>query len=93
MTDVRALAAEVLAAVVHGASLREVLQPAQARLTDPRDRAFLTALASEGARWWPRYDKALDGLLQAPLRRREPPLHALLVLGAVVLGNGVSGLL
>ncbi|TAN05832.1 MAG: 16S rRNA (cytosine(967)-C(5))-methyltransferase RsmB [Rhodanobacteraceae bacterium] len=83
--DARALAAEVLAAVVRGTSLREALQPAQEKLRDPRDRAFATALASEGARWWLRYDKALDTLLQQPLRKREPVLHALLVLGLVQL--------
>ena len=86
MTDTRALAAEVLADVtLRGASLRERLQPAQSKLADARDRAFLTALCNEGARWWLRFDKALDGLLQQPLRKREPVLHALLVLGLVQL--------
>lgn len=86
MSDARALAAEVLADVaLRGASLRERLHPAQSRLTDARDRAFLTALCNEGARWWLRFDKAIDGLLQQPLRRREPVLHALLVLGLVQL--------
>ncbi|HEU0277101.1 MAG TPA: 16S rRNA (cytosine(967)-C(5))-methyltransferase RsmB [Rhodanobacteraceae bacterium] len=84
--DTRALAAEVLAAVALGGnSLRERLQPAQARLPDVRDRALLTALANEGARWWLRFDQALDDLLQRPLRQREPALHALLVLGLVQL--------
>lgn len=86
LNDTRALAAEVLAAVaVQGASLRERLSPAQTQLADQRDRAFLTALANEGARWWLRFDKALDGLLQQPLRQREPALHALLVVGLVQL--------
>ena len=86
MTDTRALAAEVLADVaLRGTSLRERLQPAQSKLADARDRAFLTALCNEGARWWLRFDKALDGLLQQPLRKREPTLHALLVLGLVQL--------
>lgn len=86
MTDTRALAAQVLADVaLRGASLREHLQPAQSKLVDARDRAFLTALCNEGARWWLRFDKALDGLLQQPLRKREPTLHALLVLGLVQL--------
>lgn len=86
MNDTRALAAEVLAAVaLGGASLRERLHPAQAKLADPRDRALLTALVNEGARWWQRFDPALDGLLQQPLRKREPVLHALLALGLVQL--------
>jgi 16S rRNA (cytosine967-C5)-methyltransferase len=86
MSDTRALAAEVLAAIaLHGKSLREQLRPAQAKLADARDRALLTALCNEGARWWLRFDKVLDGLLQQPLRKREPTLHALLVLGLVQL--------
>lgn len=84
--DTRALAAQCLAEVaIGGASLRERLAPAQTQLADPRDRAFLTALVNEGARWWLRFDKALDALLDKPLRQREPALHALLVLGLVQL--------
>jgi 16S rRNA (cytosine967-C5)-methyltransferase len=84
--DARALAAEVLADVaLRGTSLRERLQSTQSKLADARDRAFLTALCAEGARWWLRLDKALDGLRQQPLRKREPALHALLVLGLVQL--------
>ncbi|MGH8125644.1 MAG: 16S rRNA (cytosine(967)-C(5))-methyltransferase RsmB [Rhodanobacteraceae bacterium] len=86
MTDTRALAAEVLADVaLHGVSLRERLPPAQSKLPDARDRALLTALCNEGARWWLRFDAALDGLLQQPLRKREPVVHALLVAGLVQL--------
>src|SRR6185437_9919479 len=82
--DVRALAAQTLAAVAfEGASLREAVAPAHARLGDSRDRALLTALVNEGARWWLRFDVALDGLLERPLRTREHVLHALLVLGLV----------
>src|SRR5690348_9692634 len=86
MTGTRDLAAQCLAEVaLGGASLRERLKPAQAKLADPRDRALLTALVNEGARWWLRFDPALDELLQRPLRQREPALHALLVLGLVQL--------
>jgi 16S rRNA (cytosine967-C5)-methyltransferase len=82
----RDLAAQCLAGVaLGGASLRERLKPAQVQLADPRDRALLTALVNEGARWWLRFDQALDDLLQQPLRQREPALHALLVLGLVQL--------
>jgi len=84
--DTRALAAQVLAAVaIDGASLREALAPAQTKLADARDRALLTALVNEGARWWLRFDRALASLLDKPLRKREPALHALLVLGLVQL--------
>ena len=86
MTDTRALAARALAEVaLAGASLREVSARAMPALADSRDRALLMALLSEGARWWLRFDAALDRLLTQPLRRREPAVHALLVLGLVQL--------
>jgi 16S rRNA (cytosine967-C5)-methyltransferase len=86
MNDTRALAAQVLAAVaLNGASLREALAPAQAQLADARDRALLTAITNEGARWWLRFDAALDRMLDKPLREREPLVHALLVAGMVQL--------
>lgn len=86
MNDTRALAAQVLAAAAFdGSSMREALQPAQAQLADARDRALLTAIANEGARWWLRFDAALDRLLDKPLRKREPLVHALLIAGLVQL--------
>jgi 16S rRNA (cytosine967-C5)-methyltransferase len=85
-TDVRALAAQALAQVaLGGASLREAMDRHAPRLADPRDRALLMALLSDGARWWPRFDAALDRLLDQPLRKKEPAVHALLVLGLVQL--------
>lgn len=84
--SVRALAAEALADIaLSGHSLREVADRAMPRLPDSRDRALLTALLNEGARWWPRFDAALDRLLDKPIRRNEPVVHALLVTGLVQL--------
>lgn len=86
MTDTRALAAQALADVaLRGVSLRAALDLRAPKLRDPRDRALLTALLSDGARWWLRFDSALDRLLDKPLRRKEPEVHALLVLGLVQL--------
>ncbi|TCV96311.1 16S rRNA m(5)C-967 methyltransferase [Luteibacter rhizovicinus] len=80
----RALAAEALADIaLAGHSLREVADRATRKLSDSRDRALLTALLNEGARWWPRYDAAIDRLLDKSLRRNEPAIHALLVLGLI----------
>ncbi|KJV35375.1 16S rRNA methyltransferase [Luteibacter yeojuensis] len=82
----RALAAEALASIaLSGHSLREVADRALPRLPDSRDRALLTALLNDGARWWPRFDAALDRLLDKPIRRSEPVIHALLVTGLVQL--------
>jgi 16S rRNA (cytosine967-C5)-methyltransferase len=84
--DTRALAAKGLAEVaLRGASLRDVMERHAPRLGDPRDRALLMALLSEGARWWLRFDAAIDGLLEKPLRHKDPAVHALLVLGLVQL--------
>ena len=86
MTDTRALAAQALAEVaLRGASLRDATERYAPRLADPRDRALFTALLSDGARWWLRFDPALDRLLDKPLRQKEPAVHALLVLGLVQL--------
>ncbi|KRE94481.1 16S rRNA methyltransferase [Frateuria sp. Soil773] len=85
-TDTRALAAQALAEVaLRGASLRDAMERHAPKLRDPRDRALLMALLSEGARWWLRFDPALDRLLEKPLRQKEPQVHALLVLGLVQL--------
>ena len=86
MTDTRALAAQALAEVaLRGASLRDATERYAPRMADPRDRALFTALLSDGARWWLRFDPALDRLLDKPLRQKEPAVHALLVLGLVQL--------
>ena len=84
--DTRAIAAQGLADIaLRGTSLREVMEKQAPKLHDARDRALLMALLSEGARWWPRFDAAVDGLLQKPLRHKDPAVHALLVLGLVQL--------
>ena len=84
--SVRALAAEALADIaLRGHSLREVADRAFPRLPDSRDRALLTALLNEGARWWPRFDAAIDQLLDKPIRRNDPVIHALLVIGLIQL--------
>ena len=84
--SVRALAAEALADIaLSGHSLREVADRAFPRLPDSRDRALLTALLNEGARWWPRYDAAIDRLLDKSIRRNDPKIHALLVIGLIQL--------
>ena len=86
MNDTRALAAQALADIaLRGMSLREAMEQKAPKLSDPRDRALLMALLSDGARWWLRFDAALDRLLEKPLRHKEPHVHALLVLGLVQL--------
>jgi 16S rRNA (cytosine967-C5)-methyltransferase len=84
--DTRALAAKGLSEIaLRGASLRDVMERYVPRIADSRDRALLMALLSEGARWWLRFDPAIDGLLEKSLRHKDPAVHALLVLGLVQL--------
>jgi 16S rRNA (cytosine967-C5)-methyltransferase len=81
--DVRVLAAQALARIVRGRSLRTEFAAASGRLTDARDRALLSALLHAGARWWLRYAAAIEALLERPLPAREADVQALLVLGLV----------
>lgn len=83
--DPRALAALALASVVAGQSLRAAFAATTTKLPDARDRALLSSLLHEGARWWLRFDAALESLLERPLREREGDIQALLVLGLVQL--------
>ena len=83
--DPRALAAQALASVVAGQSLRAAFAALSTKLHDARDRALLSSLLHEGARWWLRFDAALGSLLERPLREREADIRTLLVLGLVQL--------
>ena len=83
--DPRALAAQTLASVIAGTSLRAAFAEVSSRLSDGRDRALLAALLHEGARWWLRFDVALQGMLERPLRERDTDIRTLLVLGIVQL--------
>ncbi|HTI96482.1 MAG TPA: 16S rRNA (cytosine(967)-C(5))-methyltransferase RsmB [Rudaea sp.] len=83
--DPRALGAQALAGVVAGQSLRAAFAALSTKLHDARDRALLSSLLHEGARWWLRFDAAVGSLLERPLRERESDIHALLVLGLVQL--------
>ncbi len=73
----------MLAQVVAGSSMRATFSAQAGRLHDARDRALLSTLLHEGARWWLRFDPIVDELLERPIRTREPVVHALLLLGLV----------
>ena len=81
--NVRALAAQALSHIVQGDSLRATFATFSTKLHDARDRALLSSLLHEGARWWLRYDAAVARLLERPLRDGEA--HALVVLGLIQL--------
>ncbi|HEY7872730.1 MAG TPA: 16S rRNA (cytosine(967)-C(5))-methyltransferase RsmB [Rudaea sp.] len=79
----RALAAQALAEIVAGKSLRATFAALSTKLPDTRDRALLSALLHTGARWWLHFDAALAAMLERPLHEREADVQALLVLGLV----------
>ena len=84
--QVRVLAAQVLDAVVHrGRSLKSELAGALPRLSDPRDRALLEAIAFTALRGRYRYAPALHGWLQKPPGAGDGPLMALLLAGCAQL--------
>ncbi len=85
VADPRAQAARALAKIVAGQSLRAGFAAVSIHLHDARDRALLSALLYDGARWWLRFDVALSGLLERPLRDADADIRALLVLGLVQL--------
>ena len=80
---VRARAAQALAHIVAGQSRRIAFADVAPTIADARDRALLSALLNEGARWWLRFDAALDSMVERPLR--DADIKALLVLGLVQL--------
>ena len=81
--DLRGTAAHALARIVAGQSRRIVFASASKNISDARDRALLSALLNEGARWWLRFAPAIDALVTHPLK--DADIQALLVLGLVQL--------
>ncbi len=81
--DLRAIAAQALARIVAGQSRRVAFASTSKKFSDPRDRALLSALLNDGARWWLRFAPAIDALVAHPLR--DADIYALLVLGLVQL--------
>lgn len=80
--DVRASAARLLVeVVVNGASINRLDDNDATRHADPRDRALAQELVRGVVRWWFRYRRILDELLQRPLKPRDQDLVMLLCVG------------
>ena len=77
----RAAAARGIARVIEGGSLNELLPAIIADLSDPADRGLLQELVYGTLRYAPRLEFILSQLLDRPLRKREPRVHALLLVG------------
>jgi 16S rRNA (cytosine967-C5)-methyltransferase len=77
----RAAAARGIARVIQGGSLNDLLPAILADLDDPADRSLLQELVFGSLRYAPRLDFLLTLLLDRPVRKREPRVHALLMVG------------
>jgi 16S rRNA (cytosine967-C5)-methyltransferase len=77
----RLVAARVLQSVLNGKSLADVLPPALAKFTDPRDRAFLQALCYGVCRYYTALDVLLSFLLKKPMQEKDADVYALILVG------------
>jgi 16S rRNA (cytosine967-C5)-methyltransferase len=79
-TEVMALAARALTFIVtEGCTAEDALE----RISPPpAQRAAVRAILAGTLRWYLRLAPAIDGLIKAPGRKPQPPLHALLVVAA-----------
>lgn len=79
--SVRAAAARGVARVIQGGSLNDLLPAILGGISEPADRALAQELVYGSLRWGPRLEFMLSGLLDRPVRKREPRVHALLMIG------------
>ncbi|MCC6202088.1 MAG: 16S rRNA (cytosine(967)-C(5))-methyltransferase RsmB [Gammaproteobacteria bacterium] len=80
--DVRAHAARALLDVIgNGVSLTKLGDSYRGDLPDRRDRALVSELVRGVVRWWFRYHRILDTLLERQLKPRDDDLRMLLCLG------------
>lgn len=79
--SVRAAAARAVARVLQGGSLNDLLPAVLAGISESNDRALAQELVYGTLRYAPRLEFMLSGLLERPVRKREPRIHALLMVG------------
>ena len=77
----RAAAARGIARVIQGGSLNDLLPAILAGHREPADRALIQELVYGSLRFAPRIEFLLTELLDRPVRKREPRVHALLMIG------------
>lgn len=79
--SVRAAAARGVARVIQGGSLNDLLPAILGSISEPADKALTQELVYGSLRWAPRLEFMLSKLLDRPVRKREPRVHALLMVG------------
>lgn len=77
----RSVAARAIARVIEGGSLSDHLPAMLAAINEPSDRALAQELVYGTLRFAPRLEFMLSQLLDRPVRKREPRVHALLMIG------------
>lgn len=77
----RAAAARGIARVIQGGSLSDLLPAILAGHNEASERALIQELVYGSLRYGPRLEFLVSKLLDRPLRKREPRIHALLMIG------------
>jgi 16S rRNA (cytosine967-C5)-methyltransferase len=83
----RLVASQVINKVTNGASLADVVEPALAYFSDPRDRSFIQAVCYGVCRYYARLDYLLSQLLKKPMHEKDADVHALLLVGLYQLSE------
>ncbi len=82
MTDIRAVAAKILASVIRDKrGFSQVLSAEQAKLSDRRDINFLNAICFGVVRHYWQLADSLSTLLNKPLKNKDTDIQALLMVG------------
>lgn len=77
----RAAAARGIARVIQGGSLNDFLPAILANVSEPADRSLVQEMVYGSLRYAPRLEFLISLLLERPVRKREPRIHALLMVG------------
>src|SRR5690606_22112712 len=76
-----AAAARGIARVIQGGSLHDFLPAILANVSEPADRSLVQEMVYGSLRYAPRLEFLISLLLERPVRKREPRIHALLMVG------------
>lgn len=86
MTNIRLLAAEIIAEVMGGHSLADCFAETLPSIQNERDRSLLQAICYGVCRFYPRLTTILNLILKKPLKAKDKNVHALLLVGLYQLG-------
>jgi len=81
MNNPRALAAQIIARVLGGASLTEAFAEGIPNMVESRDRGFIQELCYGVIRWYEPLQQVCSYLLKKPLNANDRDIYALLLIG------------